>query len=76
MPYAPATPAVRRALQSERTWVALGSSLLAAIAGYVNVTLLDFFHVPVSHMSGAASRLSIDIAALDRPGKPFPIVTP
>jgi uncharacterized membrane protein YoaK (UPF0700 family) len=67
MPYASATPAVRRILQRERTWVALGSANLAAIAGYVNVTLLHFFHVPVSHMSGAASRLSIDLAVLDRP---------
>ena len=42
-------------------WLFVGGTLLACLAGYINVTLLDFFHVPVSHMSGAVSRLSIDL---------------
>ena len=65
MPYVPATPSLRRALQRERRWVYLGASALAGVAGYVNVVLLGFFHVPVSHMSGAVSRLSLDVAAVD-----------
>lgn len=46
-------------------WVFVGAGLLAAIAGYVNVVMLGFFAVPVSHMSGAVSRLSGDIALMD-----------
>lgn len=45
----------------ERTWVFLGAVLLSFVAGFVNAALLEFFAVPVSHMSGAVSRISIDI---------------
>jgi len=65
MPYVTASPAVRRALRRERYWVLGGASTLAGVAGFVNVVLLGFFHVPVSHMSGAVSRLGIDIAGGD-----------
>jgi uncharacterized membrane protein YoaK (UPF0700 family) len=40
-----------------------GSIALAAIAGYVNVAMLQVFSVPVSHMSGAVSRLGIDLGS-------------
>ncbi|MDF1629541.1 MAG: YoaK family protein [Alcanivoracaceae bacterium] len=46
-------------------WVFAGAGVLAAIAGYINVVMLGFFSVPVSHMSGAVSRLSGDIALGD-----------
>ncbi len=49
-------------LAHERQWIIAGGMVLAALAGYINVILLGFFHVPVSHMSGAASRVGIDIA--------------
>ena len=42
-----------------------GAVSLAGLAGYVNVVVLGSFHVPVSHMSGAVSRLSIDVARGD-----------
>lgn len=42
-------------------WVMCGGSLLAGTAGYVNVVMLGFFAVPVSHMTGAVSRLGMDI---------------
>jgi len=42
-----------------------GAVSLAMVAGYVNVVVLGVFHVPVSHMSGAVSRLSIDLAGQD-----------
>ncbi|MEN9839375.1 MAG: hypothetical protein RL177_854, partial [Bacteroidota bacterium] len=45
----------------ERNWVFMGAVLLSFIAGFVNAALLEFFAVPVSHMSGAVSRISIDI---------------
>jgi uncharacterized membrane protein YoaK (UPF0700 family) len=48
-----------------RVWVFVGGGLLAAIAGYVNVVMLGFFAVPVSHMTGAVSRLSMDLAIVD-----------
>mgnify|MGYP005752147789 FL=1 len=48
-----------------RRWVFVGAALLAAIAGYVNVVMLGFFAVPVSHMTGAVSRLGMDLAAGD-----------
>ncbi len=48
-----------------RVWVFAAGALLAAIAGYVNVVMLGFFAVPVSHMTGAVSRLSIDLAVQD-----------
>jgi uncharacterized membrane protein YoaK (UPF0700 family) len=52
----------RRADRSERALVFAGALSLAGLAGFVNVVVLGFFHVPVSHMSGAVSRLSIDLA--------------
>ncbi|PKM22488.1 MAG: DUF1275 domain-containing protein [Gammaproteobacteria bacterium HGW-Gammaproteobacteria-14] len=53
------------ARHSAKRWVFLAGGLLSAIAGYVNVVMLSFFAVPVSHMSGPVSRLSIDIAVAD-----------
>lgn len=47
----------------DRPWITVGGALLAFIAGYVNVIALGFFHVPVSHMSGAASRVGNALAA-------------
>lgn len=35
--------------------------LLAAAAGFINSTALGFFHTPVSHMTGAVSRLGLDL---------------
>ena len=42
-----------------------GGAALAGLAGYVNLVLLGFFHVPVSHMTGAVSRLGADVASGD-----------
>lgn len=39
----------------------LFGALLAGTAGFVNVVLLEIYHVPVSHMSGAVSRLAVDL---------------
>jgi uncharacterized membrane protein YoaK (UPF0700 family) len=50
----------------DRPLVFAGAICLAAIAGYINVVVLGVFHVPVSHMTGAVSRLSIDVASGDR----------
>ena len=61
MPYQPTGP-IRRPAPHERPWVFAGAVCLAALAGFVNVVALGFFGVPVSHMSGAVSRLSTDLA--------------
>lgn len=44
-----------------RTPVFIGAAVLAALAGYINVVMLGFFAVPVSHMSGAVAHLGVDI---------------
>jgi len=44
-----------------------GALAMAGTAGYVNSVVLGFFHSPVSHMTGAVSRLGLDIA--ERGGK-------
>jgi len=49
-------------LYRERPWVFFYGSLLAGCAGYVNVVLLGIYHVPVSHMTGAVSRLAVDLS--------------
>lgn len=46
-------------MQQSRSWVFFGAALLSLIAGYVNVVMLGFFAVPVSHMSGAVSHLGV-----------------
>ena len=52
----------RRPEPHERPWVFAGAITLAGLAGFINVVVLGFFHVPVSHMSGAVSNLSIEVA--------------
>lgn len=58
-------------LHQERPWVFIFGALLAATAGFVNVVLLEIYHVPVSHMSGAVSRMAVELTAAngqDLPG--------
>lgn len=45
--------------------ILFGGALLAFIAGFVNTVSLGYFHIPVSHMTGAVTRLSIDTASLN-----------
>lgn len=54
-----------RFMRATRYRVHAGAAALAAIAGYVNVVMLGYYAVPVSHMSGAVSHLGFDIAVLD-----------
>src|SRR3954467_11813162 len=65
MPYQ-ITGAMRRPEPHERPWVFTGAVSLAGLAGFINVVVLGFYHVPVSHMSGAVSRLSTDVALANR----------
>lgn len=45
--------------------IILGGVILTFIAGFINTTSLMYFHVPVSHMSGVVSKLSIDLGGRD-----------
>jgi uncharacterized membrane protein YoaK (UPF0700 family) len=42
-----------------------GGASLAFVAGSVNAISLCYFHVPISHMTGAVTRLSMDMASLN-----------
>jgi len=44
-----------------RSQIAFGGFCLAFNAGYINTALLSIFEVPVSHMTGATTRLGIDL---------------
>lgn len=46
----------------ERPWVFIYGALLSGSAGFVNVVLREIYHVPVSHMSGAVSRMGAELA--------------
>lgn len=61
MPYRPGDSFAPAAVPYRR-WIIGGGVSLAALAGYVNVIALGVFAVPVSHMSGAVSRLGVDLA--------------
>lgn len=45
----------------ERLLILAGGVCLTAMAGFVNVVVLGVFSVPVSHMTGAVSRLGMDL---------------
>jgi len=64
MPYSPYSE--NKNLFRERPWVFVFGGLLSSVAGFVNVVLLGIYHVPVSHMSGAVSRLAIDVTTVNR----------
>lgn len=46
-------------------WFLVGGTSLAFVAGSVNIISLCYFHVPISHMTGAVARLSMDMASLN-----------
>ena len=54
-----------RETATRNSWILFGGAYLAFVAGFVNTASLGYFHVPVSHMTGAITRLSIDTASLN-----------
>lgn len=64
MPYIPYKESSK--IHSERPWVFVYGAMLSAAAGFINVLLLGIYHVPVSHMTGAAARIAIDISSGNR----------
>lgn len=61
MPYPTAEPLDRKLIFRQRPWVFWFGVGLAFNAGFVNAVLLGFSHVPVSHLTGTMSRMSIDV---------------
>lgn len=61
MPYLPLKEPSK--IHQERPWVFFYGALLSGTAGFVNVLLLEIYHVPVSHMTGAVSRIAIDVSS-------------
>lgn len=62
MPYSHPQPLDRSQAHLQIRHLLPGAMLLAGAAGFINSTVLGFFHTPVSHMTGAVSRLGIDLA--------------
>ncbi len=61
----PATLGMKKQPRFSKPGLLCGGAALAGVAGYVNVVMLLLFRVPVSHMSGAASHLSEELAMQD-----------
>ncbi len=57
MPYSHPQPVEKSTVYREWKHILPGSVALAGTAGYINSVVLGFFDTPVSHMSGAVSRL-------------------
>ncbi len=55
---------IKKIIQLDPT-ILLGAVYLSFIAGFVNAISLSYYNVPISHMTGAVTRLSIDAAAFD-----------
>lgn len=60
MPYQQGTRSAEKAALRSSPLLTFGGFCLAGVAGYVNASALQFFHIPISHMSGALTRLGAD----------------
>lgn len=61
MPLSFLTPSRTGVPVPRRGTVLAGGAALTVLAGYVNTTVLTYFAVPVSHVSGAVSRVGLDV---------------
>lgn len=62
MPYSYPQPVDKATIYREWKHILPGMMALSGTAGYVNSVMLGFFDTPVSHMSGAVSRLELNVA--------------
>ncbi len=62
MPYSHPQPLDKATVLREWKHILPAMMALSATAGYINSVMLGFFDTPVSHMSGAVSRLGINLA--------------
>jgi len=60
MPYQKDRPPEEKASLLSSPLLTFGGFCLAGAAGYVNAAALAFFHIPISHISGAVTRLGAD----------------
>lgn len=63
MPYSHPQPIDRQGALTKIRHMMPGAAALAVAAGYINSVSLGFFHSPVSHMTGAVSRMGLDAVA-------------
>ncbi len=63
MPYSHPQPLDKATIGRQWKHILPAMMGLSGTAGYVNSVMLGFFDTPVSHMSGAVSRLGINLAA-------------
>ena len=62
MPYSHPQSLDKATVLREWKHILWGAMALGGTAGYINSVMLGFFDTPVSHMSGAVSRLGLNIA--------------
>lgn len=55
----------KQSLMRQRPWILGFGMLLAAIGGFINTISLYLFQVPVTHVTGAISRLDLDLGIAD-----------
>ena len=60
MPYSHPQPIDKQDVLRKIRHMLPGAAALAGAAGYINSVSLGFFHTPVSHMTGAVSRMGLD----------------
>jgi len=60
MPYSHPQPIEKQSALQKIRHLMPGAVALAGAAGYINSVSLGFFHTPVSHMTGAVSRMGLD----------------
>ncbi len=60
MPYSHPQPIDKQDILLKIRHMLPGATALAGAAGYINSVSLGFFHTPVSHMTGAVSRMGLD----------------
>ncbi len=60
MPYSHPQPIDKQDVLQKIRHMLPGAAALAGAAGYINSVSLGFFHTPVSHMTGAVSRMGLD----------------
>jgi uncharacterized membrane protein YoaK (UPF0700 family) len=62
MPYSHPQPVDKATIYRDWKHILPGAMALGGTAGYINSVLLGFIDTPVSHMSGAVSRLGLNVA--------------
>lgn len=65
MPYKKYDPEGKTGSKKITLSIFFGGIALSMIAGYVNAASLQYFHIPISHMSGAITHLGLNLVSKD-----------